>query len=54
MTIIVCPLSRAPEIARDRKPSRVVSLLDPESAFPRLDDYGLDRHFRLEVHDIEA
>jgi predicted protein tyrosine phosphatase len=54
MEIIVCPLSRAPEIARDRKPARVVSLLDPGSRFPILEGYGFDRHLCLEIHDIEA
>jgi len=54
MTIIVCPLSRAPEIARDQKPSHVVSLLDPGTAFPSLSGYDTTRHLRLEVHDIEA
>ena len=53
MTIIVCPLSRAPEIARERRPSRVVSLLDPGTPFPVLHGYGGDRHFQLSVHDIE-
>jgi predicted protein tyrosine phosphatase len=52
MSIIVCPLSRAPEIARERKPSHVVSLLDPGSAFPTLDGYD-DTHLRLPIHDIE-
>lgn len=52
MTIIVCPLSRAPEIAQQRLPSRAVSLLDPDSSFPAL---GLgERHLQLDVHDIEA
>ncbi len=52
MAIIVCPLSCAPDIARDRKPSHVVSLLDPGSEFPSL---GLDdRHLRLPVLDIEV
>ncbi|MEQ1617251.1 MAG: protein-tyrosine phosphatase family protein [Terricaulis sp.] len=54
MPIIVCPLSRAPEIARDRKPSHVVSLLDPGSAFPLLAGYEAERHLRVGVHDIEA
>lgn len=54
MAIIVCPLSRAPEIARERRPSHVVSLLDPGSAFPSLEGYGHDRHLRLGIHDIEA
>jgi predicted protein tyrosine phosphatase len=52
MEIIVCPLSRAPEIARARKPSHAVSLLDPGSAFPIL---GLgDRHLQTGVHDVEV
>lgn len=53
MAIIVCPLSRAPDIARDRKPSHVVSLLDPGSAFPSLAGYDNGRHLRLPIHDIE-
>jgi predicted protein tyrosine phosphatase len=52
MTIIVCPLSRAPEMAREHRPSHAVSLLDPGSAFPALAGFGEDRHFRLGVHDI--
>jgi predicted protein tyrosine phosphatase len=54
MSILVCPLSRAPELAREAKPSHVVSLLDPGTAFPRLDGYGRERHFCLEIHDVEA
>ncbi len=52
MTIIVCPLSIAPEIAERRKPHRVVSLLDPLSPFPRMEGYGPDSHLCVEVHDI--
>lgn len=52
MTIIVCPLSRAPDVARMNKVSHVVSLLDPDTPFPVIRDIG-DRHLRLEVHDIE-
>jgi len=52
MTIIVCSLSRAPDIAKQRSPSRAVSLLDRDSSFPAL---GLgERHLQLDVHDIEA
>jgi predicted protein tyrosine phosphatase len=54
MSIIVCPLSRVPQVAREHKPSHVVSLLDPGTPFPRLDGYSHDRHFCLEIHDIEA
>jgi predicted protein tyrosine phosphatase len=53
MTIIVCPLSRAPQLAREHSASHVVSLLDPASAFPTLEGYG-ERHLRVELHDIEA
>lgn len=53
MAIIVCPLSQAPAIAAVRKPSHVVSLLDPYSAFPAL-GYADERHFRLPIHDIET
>jgi predicted protein tyrosine phosphatase len=53
MSIIVCPLSRASLIAREKKPSHVVSLLDPGSAFPSLTGYGFDRHLCMEIHDIE-
>lgn len=52
MTIIVCPLSRAPDVARMNNVSHVVSLLDPDTPFPVIRQVG-DRHLRLEVHDIE-
>lgn len=54
MAILVCPLSRAPDIARDRRPSHVVSLLDPGTAFPSLAGFADERHLRLSIHDIEA
>ena len=54
MPIIVCPLSRAPEIARSRRPSRVVSLLDPGTPFPHLEGFKDEHRLRLSVHDIEA
>lgn len=54
MPIIVCPLSRAPEIARERKPSRVVSLLDPGTPFPVIDDCRDEHRLRISLHDIEA
>lgn len=49
MPILVCPLSQAPALARERRPSHAVSLLDPGSAFPAL----LDNHLRIEMHDID-
>lgn len=54
MTIYVCPLARAPLLAREHKPSRIVSLLDPGTAFPSLAGYAADRHLCLEIHDIET
>jgi predicted protein tyrosine phosphatase len=52
MTIYVCPLSRAPHLAREKNVSHVLSLLDPEMAFPVIEGVG-DRHLCIEVHDIE-
>lgn len=52
MTIIVSPLSRVPEVIAARKPARVISLLDPEMAFPDTGPAYVDRHLRVEVHDI--
>lgn len=52
MAIHVCPLSLAPELAREHQPSHVVSLLDPGTPFPSLAGYD-ERHFKLPVHDIE-
>jgi predicted protein tyrosine phosphatase len=52
MPIHVCPLSKVPEIFERHKPSRVVSLLDPGSPFPEFGPAYLDKHLRLEFHDI--
>lgn len=52
MTIHVCPLSIAPELARRQKVSHVISLLDPHTPFPVIQDVG-QRHLCIEVHDIE-
>lgn len=53
MTIIVCPLSQAPNIAREKNVSHVVSLLDPGTAFPHIEGLPDERRLRLSVHDIE-
>jgi predicted protein tyrosine phosphatase len=52
MTIYVCPLSRAPHLARENNVSHVVSLLDPNTPFPVIKEVG-PRHLCIEVHDIE-
>lgn len=54
MAIIVCPLSRAPQIARERRPSHVVSLLDPGTPFPVIEGLDADRRLQVPVHDIET
>lgn len=52
MTILVSPLSRVPDIIAERKPARVISLLDPETAFPDTGPGYVDKHLRVEMHDI--
>lgn len=52
MTIHVCPLSIAPQLAQRKNVSHVVSLLDPFTPFPVIKEVG-ERHLRIEVHDIE-
>ena len=52
MTIYVCPLSIAPQMAQINKVSHVVSLLDPLTPFPVIKEVG-ERHLCIEVHDIE-
>jgi predicted protein tyrosine phosphatase len=54
MPIIVCPLSRAPQIAREQRPSHAVSLLDPGTPFPLLMETGGERHLQVSVHDVET
>lgn len=54
MSIHVCPLSRVSIEARAIKPSHIISLLDPGTAFPVVNGYDDARHLRVNVHDIEA
>jgi predicted protein tyrosine phosphatase len=54
MTIIVCPMSHAADIARQRAPSHVVSLLDPGASFPILEGYSDHQRLMLGIHDIEV
>lgn len=53
MTIHVCPLSRAPRLAKDENVSRVISILDPGTAFPAI-PHVAEQHLCIEAHDIEA
>lgn len=52
MAIFVCPLSRVDELIAARRPSRVVSLLDPATRFPDAARHGIQHHHRVEIHDI--
>ena len=52
MTLIVCPLSHVHRVVAERRPSHVITLLDPPELIDLIDGYGPDRHLRLGVHDI--
>lgn len=52
MKIVVCPLSRVREQVAAHAPERVVSLLDPDFAFPDLGSAFRGRHLRLQLHDV--
>jgi predicted protein tyrosine phosphatase len=54
VSILVCPLSRVAEVVAARRPQRVVSLLDPDIAFPELGPAYAERHLRLSFHDVHA
>lgn len=52
MTILVCPLSKVSDMVALNRPGRVISLLDPEGAFPELGPQYANRHLRLSFHDV--
>jgi predicted protein tyrosine phosphatase len=52
MSILVSPLSRAQSIVAMCAPECVVSLLDPEAAFPDFGTAYEGRHLRLRLHDV--
>ena len=54
MTLLVCPLSKVKEMIALHKPGRVISLLDPEWAFPELGHHYVGLHLRLAFHDVHA
>lgn len=49
MTILVCPLAKVPHLLESRRPSHLISLLDPLSPFPYAGDVS---HLRVKVNDI--
>lgn len=52
MKIVVCPLSQVSRMVALHVPERVVSLLDPDFAFPDLGSAYRSRHLRLHLHDV--
>ena len=52
MDILVSSLSAAPRLMQERRPSRVLSLLDPLTKFPDASAHGIDAHLRISIHDI--
>lgn len=52
MEIIVCPLSQITRQVRVHRPSRVVSLLDPDTPWPNILGEGVTNHLKIGVHDI--
>lgn len=52
MTIWICSLAAAPELAERLKPSRVVSLLSPYDVFPVFEGVRDEHHLQVAVHDI--
>ena len=54
MTLIVCGLAEAAKVIAERRPSHMVSLLDPSSMIGTPAGMSPDRHLRLGVNDISA
>ena len=54
MSLIVCSLAWAPMVMEARRPSRVLSLLDPEKAMPPPDGLAERDWLRLDMHDIHV
>lgn len=52
MTIIVCPLSWVELVARTRRPSHVITLLDPDHEIPTPEGIAPARHLRLGCWDV--
>ncbi len=50
----MAPLSHVPAVLQRRRPERVISVLDPGSAFPELGPSYTDRHLRLAFHDVHT
>ena len=53
MEIVVCPLHLAPQIAKEKRVSHAISLLDPANPFPSLHPLTDAAHLKIGVHDID-
>jgi predicted protein tyrosine phosphatase len=53
MTIVVCPLSQVAHQIALHRPSRVISLLDPDSLIPDLGPTYDGKHLQLRFHDVQ-
>ena len=52
MKILVCPLSKVMSMVAVYTPERIVSLLDPDYAFPETGPEYFNHHLRLCFHDV--
>ena len=52
MEIVVCSLDSAPRVAKEKRVSHAISLLDPANAFPSLHPLREDAHLKIGMHDI--
>jgi predicted protein tyrosine phosphatase len=52
MTIWICSLAAAPQLAQKLNPARVVSLLSPYDCFPSFSGLDQDLHLQVAIHDI--
>lgn len=52
MTIIVCGLAEVPAVIAARRPSHLVTLLDPASMIHTPEGVSADRHLKIGVNDI--
>ena len=52
MEIVVCSLQLAPQVAKDKRVSHAISLLDPFNPFPSLHHLSDDAHLKIGMHDI--
>jgi predicted protein tyrosine phosphatase len=54
MAIVVCALSRVPEMLAAHKPVKLISLLDPATPFPVPRAHKPARHLQVKMHDITS